>query len=229
VPTMAIRVLEDPTLGRRDLGTVRSISLGGAPVTPELTERLRAAFPSVRRGVSTVYGMTEAGGTVAAASGALMAEHPDTAGRPMPVAELRIENPDGRGAGEIVVRTPSQMLGYWGEDAPEIIDADGWLHTGDLGRIDDGLLYLTGRAKDIIIRGGENIAAARVEQVLHAHPAVAAVAVLGLPDSDLGEIVGAMVQLRAPASQAELVEFATARLARFEVRPAGGCRPSRCQ
>ncbi len=217
VPTMAIRVLEDPTRPGRDLATVRSISLGGSPVTPEVSARLREAFPSVRRGVSTIYGMTKAGGTVASASGAMMAEHPETAGRPLPVVELRIENPDAGGAGEIVVRTPAQMLGYWGEDAPDVIDDDGWLHTGDLGRIDDGLLYVTGRAKDVIIRGGENIAAAHVEQVLHEHPAVAAVAVVGLPDPDLGETVGAIVQLRTAADAAELTAFAAARLARFEV------------
>jgi long-chain acyl-CoA synthetase len=217
VPTMAIRVLTDPTLPGRDLSAVRSISLGGSPVTPELSDRLRAAFPTVRRGVSTIYGMTEAGGTVAAASGALMAEHPQTAGRPLPVVEMRIGKPDETGTGEIIVRTPSQMLGYWGEDAPGVIDADGWLHTGDLGRIDDGLLYVTGRAKDVIIRGGENIAASHVEEVLHQHPAVAAVAVLGLPDADLGEIVGAIVQLRAAATAAELTAFAAARLGRFEV------------
>jgi long-chain acyl-CoA synthetase len=217
VPTMAIRVLTDPTLPGRDLSAVRSISLGGSPVTPELSDRLRAAFPAVRRGVSTIYGMTEAGGTVAAASGALMAEHPQTAGRPLPVVEMRIEEPDEAGTGEIIVRTPSQMLGYWGEDAPEVIDADGWLHTGDLGRIDEGLLYVTGRAKDVIIRGGENIAASHVEEVLHQHPAVAAVAVLGLPDADLGEIVGAIVQLRSAATAAELTAFAAARLGRFQV------------
>lgn len=212
VPTMVVRVLEHPTVQGRDLTRVRSISLGGAPVTAELMARLRAAFPAVHRGVSTVYGMTEAGGTVAAASGAMMAAHPHTSGKPLPVVELRIES-----SGEIVVRTPSQMLGYWGESAPEIIDAEGWLHTGDLGRIEDGLLYLTGRAKDIIIRGGENIAAAHVEEVLHRHPAVAAVAVVGLPHPDLGEIVGAAVQVRSETSEAELAAFAAASLGRFEV------------
>jgi long-chain acyl-CoA synthetase len=217
VPTMAIRVLEDPTRPGRDLASVRSISLGGSPVTPELSGRLRDAFPNVKRGVSTIYGMTEAGGTVAAASGALMAEHPRTAGRPLPVVELRIDTPDGTGTGEIVVRTPSQMLGYWGESTPEVIDADGWLHSGDLGRLEDGLLFLTGRAKDVIIRGGENIAAAHVEEVLHEHPAVAAVAVVGLPDPGFGEIVGAIVQLRAPATEADLADFAAARLGRFQV------------
>jgi long-chain acyl-CoA synthetase len=217
VPTMAIRVLEDPTRPGRDLASVRSISLGGSPVTPELSGRLRAAFPNVRRGVSTVYGMTEAGGTVAAASGTLMTAHPRTAGRPLPVVELRIDSADGTGTGEIVVRTPAQMIGYRGQNAPEVIDAGGWLHTGDLGRLEDGLLYLTGRAKDVIIRGAENIAAAHVEEVLHEHPAVAAAAVVGLPDPDFGEIVGAIVQLRAPATEADLHDFAATRLGRFQV------------
>jgi long-chain acyl-CoA synthetase len=217
IPTMAIRVLEHPSAGSRDLSTVRSISLGGSPVTPELTDRLRASFPSVRRGVSTVYGMTEAGGTVAAASGAIMADHPGTSGRALPVVELRIDAPDGTGSGEILVRTPAQMTGYWNDDTPGPIDAEGWLHTGDLGRIQDDLLYVTGRAKDIIIRGGENIAAAHVEEILHRHPAVAAVAVVGLPDRDLGEIVGAIVQIRDQVTENELVTFATGLLGRFEV------------
>src|ERR1700730_8488582 len=116
------------------------------------------------------------------------------------------------------------MLGYWGEDAPEIIDADGWLHTGDLGRIDDGLLYVTGRAKDVIIRGGENIAASHVEEVLPQPPGVAAVAVLGLPDADLGEIVGAIVQLRAAATAAELPRSPRAGSAPFGVPPRGANR-----
>jgi long-chain acyl-CoA synthetase len=217
IPTMAIRVLEHPSAGSRDLSTVRSISLGGSPVTPELTDRLRASFPSVRRGVSTVYGMTEAGGTVAAASGAIMADHPGTSGRALPVVELRIDAPDDTGSGEILVRTPAQMTGYWNDDTPGPIDAEGWLHTGDLGRIQDDLLYVTGRAKDIIIRGGENIAAAHVEEILHRHPAVAAVAVVGLPDRDLGEIVGAIVQIRDQVTENELVTFATGLLGRFEV------------
>jgi long-chain acyl-CoA synthetase len=217
IPTMAIRVLEHPSVPNRDLGTVRSISLGGSPVTPELTDRLRTVFPAVRRGVSTVYGMTEAGGTVAAASGALMADHPGTSGRALPVVELRIDSPDEAGTGEILVRTPAQMIGYWNDNAGSLIDPGGWLHTGDLGRIEDGLLYVTGRAKDVIIRGGENIAAAHVEEVLHRHPAVAAVAVVGLPDPDLGEIVGAIIQVRAPATEGELATFAAQHLARFEV------------
>ncbi|MEY2521869.1 MAG: steroid-24-oyl-CoA synthetase [Ilumatobacteraceae bacterium] len=219
IPTMASRVLEHPSLGERDLSRVRSISMGGAPVLPELAARLRVAFPGAERGMSTIYGMTETGGTVASASGKLMAEHPLTSGRPMPVVDLRIDAPDADGIGEIVVRTPGQMIGYWGIKAADIVEPDGWLHTGDLGRFTDGLLWVTGRSKDIIIRGGENIAAAHVEQALMTHPDVAAVAVVGLPDADLGERVGAVVQLRegAVATPSGLAEYASQCLARFEV------------
>jgi long-chain acyl-CoA synthetase len=214
VPTMASRVLEDPSLPERDLGSVRSISLGGAAVQPELTARLRIAFTGAGRGLSTIYGMTETGGTVASASGQLMAEHPRTSGKPTPVSEIRID-----GAGEILVRTPGQMLGYWNQAEAEIIDAEGWVHTGDLGRIEDGLLYVTGRSKDIIIRGGENIASAHVESALLRHPAVRNVAVVARPDADLGERVAAAVQLDPAASTAaeELAEFAQTQLPKHEV------------
>jgi long-chain acyl-CoA synthetase len=221
VPTMASRVLEHPSLPGRDLSSVRSVSMGGAPVQPALVERLRAAFPNAKRGMSTIYGMTETGGTVAAASGATMAEHPTTAGAPLPVVDLRIDSPDAEGDGEIVVRTPGQMLGYWGGSPAEtdLIDAEGWVHTGDQGRMVDGLLYVTGRIKDLIIRGGENIAPAHVEAVLLDHPAVRNVAVLGLPDADLGERVAAAVQLEpgAAVTEAELAEFAAAQLASYEI------------
>jgi long-chain acyl-CoA synthetase len=223
IPTMASRVIEHPSAADRDLSRVRSISMGGMPVLPELTDRLRKVFPGAVRGMSTIYGMTETGGTVASASGKLMAEHPLTSGRPMPVVDVRIDHPDDGGTGEIVVRTPGQMLGYWRgsgvAEATDIIEEDGWLHTGDVGRFDGELLWVTGRSKDVIIRGGENISAAHVEQELLTHPAVAVVAVLGLPDADLGERVGAVVQLRpgATVTEAELTEHAAARLARFEV------------
>ena len=219
VPTMALRVLDDPTLEQRDLGCVRSLSLGGAPVPPELVQRLHAAFPSARRGVSTNYGMTEAGGTVASGSGAVMADHHGTSGRPLPVVELRIDEPDETGAGEILVRTPGQMLGYWDDAAGTPIDDDGFLHTGDVGRLQDGLLWVVGRTKDVVIRGGENIAAPRVEAVLLEHPEVAEVAVVGLAHHEWGEEVGAAVVPRAGTAPTAiaLAEFAATRLAHFEV------------
>jgi long-chain acyl-CoA synthetase len=219
VPTMALRVLDDPTRPARDLSSVRSVSLGGAPVPPELVGRLRDAFPNAQRGVSTVYGMTEAGGTVAAASGRVMAEHPGTSGRPLPVVDVRIDQPDGDGVGEILVRTPGQMLGYLNEPASGVIDGEGFLHTGDLGRLEAGLLYVTGRSKDIVIRGGENIAAPHVEAVLLEHPSVSEVAVVGLPHPDLGEEVGAALVARPGTTlDPEVVaRFAADRLAHFEV------------
>lgn len=227
VPTMASRVLDHPSLPGRDLSSVRSITMGGSRVPPELLERMRAAFPNARRGMSTVYGMTETGGTVASASGEVMARHPETSGPPGPVVDLRIADPDATGTGEIEVRTPAQMIGYWdaaaaapaatGPDAP--VDAEGWLRTGDLGRLDDGMLYVTGRSKDIVIRGGENIAAAHVESVLTRHADVLTAAVVGLPDPDLGERVAAAVQLApgATVTGADLAAFAAEHLARFEV------------
>jgi len=219
VPTMALRVLDDPSLRARDLSSVRSVSLGGAPVPAELVARLRQAFPSADRGISTIYGMTETGGTVAAASGALMAENPGTSGPPLAVVDLRVDRPDERGVGEILVRTPGQMLGYWGEHGSEMIDADGFVHTGDLGRIEDGLLYLTGRSKDVVIRGGENVAAPHVEAALLEHPDVVSVAVVGVPHADLGEEVGAaVVARRGIALDAQtLSAFLGGRLAHFEI------------
>jgi long-chain acyl-CoA synthetase len=224
IPTMASRVLADPAVAYRDLSSVRSISMGGTPVPPHLMERLRQAFPNAKRGLSTIYGMTETGGTVASASGAVMAAHPTTAGKPLPVAELRIDGPGAAGDGEIVVRTPGQLLGYWGQAQSEIVDDDGFVHTGDLGRIEDGLLYVTGRIKDLIIRGGENIAPAHVEAALLKHPAVVNVAVIGRPDEDLGERVAAMVQLAEGESvtAAELAAFVAPVLAKFEL-PADWC------
>jgi long-chain acyl-CoA synthetase len=121
--------------------------------------------------------------------------------------------------GEILVRTPGQMLGYWGQAQADVIDPDGWVHTGDLGRVEDGLLYVTGRSKDIIIRGGENIASAHVESALLRHPAVRNVAVVARPDADLGERVAAAVELdpAAAVSADELAEFARTQLPNHQV------------
>ncbi|MCW2997877.1 MAG: putative fatty-acid--CoA ligase [Solirubrobacterales bacterium] len=221
IPTMTIRVLEHPSLPERDVSSMRSIPLGGAPVSPELLERLQLAFPNTARRVTNIYGMTETSGTVARASGRVIAEFPGTTGQALPAVDLEILEPDADGVGEILVRTPGQMLGYWKEDpsASEIIDERGFVHTGDLGRVVDGRLYVTGRSKDIVIRGGENIAAPHVEAILHEHPDVADVAVVGLPHADLGEEVAAAVLLR-PGAQAgieELAAYAKGRMASFQV------------
>ena len=214
VPTMIQRVLEHPGAADRDLSSVRAIGLGGAPLPPRVLTRIPDVFPNAVRGTSTNYGSTEAGGIMTTASGPAVLERPGTSGRPLPHVELRIGSD-----GEILVRSPALMTAYWGE-AESPIDAQGWLHTGDLGRLDDdGFLYVVGRSKDVIIRGGENIAAPHVELTLATHPAVEAAAVIGVPHPDLGEEVGAVVVLR-PGQTADVQELSAhlgERVARFEV------------
>jgi long-chain acyl-CoA synthetase len=220
VPTMIQRIVHHPDVTVRDTSTLRTIVMGGSPVSKEMLERVNAAFPSARSRIGQSYGMTELGGVVATGVGADLASHPGSAGRLMPVAEVRIDAPDGDRVGEIVVRSPAVMDGYWGRPDDPILDADGWLRTGDLGRVDaDRFLYLTGRAKDLIIRGGENIAAVHVEARILAHPGVREVAIVGLQHADLGEEVAAAVVVAADSTldAAALAEYVRSHLAYFEV------------
>lgn len=221
VPTMASRLLEHPDLDKYDLSSLRSFPLGGAPLSPQLLDRLRRKLPQLeRRGLANTWGMTESGGFITAAGNRDLAQRPGTVGSPYPIAELHINEPDGNGVGEILVRCPTVMLGYVGLKDDATVDADGWLHTGDLGHLDaDGYLYLDGRSKDIVIRGGENIACRHVEQALLEHPDVRDVAVVGIPHLDLGEEVAAVVVLRAGTepTTGELRDFAKPRLAYFEM------------
>jgi long-chain acyl-CoA synthetase len=219
VPTLLSRVIEQAQASGTTLPSVVGISASGSMVSPELMERAVTVFPSARNNPASTYGMTEAGGSVTMIGGSDYLAHPASAGRALPVCELRIAAPHADGEGEILIRGPSSMTGYWG-DAEQIIDADGWIHSGDLGRIDgEGYLYVTGRTKDIIIRGGENLSAAVVEQRLAEHPAVLEVAVVGLPHADLGEEVAAAVVLRreATVTTQELAAFVGSSLAYFQV------------
>jgi long-chain acyl-CoA synthetase len=221
VPTMVSRVLDHPGLARRDTSSLRSVPMGGAAVSPELRQRVTASFPGVKSGAGSLYGLTEAGGVLAAGSGPDLDDRPGCVGRALPVVELRIAGPGPDGTGEIQARTPTATDGYLGDPVP-LAGPDGWISTGDLGRIEaPGWLYVTGRSRDIIIRGGENVACAHVEQALLRHPDVLEAAAVGLPDADLGEHVGAVVVLRpgARADVAELRGHAGSGLARFE-RPA---------
>lgn len=219
IPTMVIRALEHPRMATADVSSVRSIPLGGAAVSPELSTRIPQAFPGVKQNVGSLYGLTEAGGILASGKGRDISDHPGRVGKPLPVVEIRIENPDSSGAGEIIARTPTIPDGYLGEGP--IADADGWVASGDIGKVDkDGWLYVVGRSKDVIIRGGENIASANVERCLNLHPNVQEVAVLALPHADLGEEVGAAVVLRPDAgdvSEEDLRSFTREHLASYEV------------
>jgi long-chain acyl-CoA synthetase len=219
IPAMVSRVVGHPDLHSYDTSSVASIPMGGAAIPEELRRKVQEAFPNTKKRVGSLYGHTEAGGVLAAGSGADLDSRPGCVGRALPVVELRIGNPDADGVGEILARTPTATAGYLGDDTA-LHDADGWIRSGDLGRLDEeSYLYLVGRSKDIIIRGGENIACAHVENCLLAHPDVLEAAVVPLPHAELGEEVGACVVLREPdGSMAEELErFAAARLARFEV------------
>jgi acyl-CoA synthetase (AMP-forming)/AMP-acid ligase II len=217
VPTMITRLLEHPDVHKRKLSSFRTLTLGGAPVHAHLLNLVREGLPGVDAKIATGYGLTENCGQATAASGTDTAERPGTSGRPLPCVELKIVPRDGMPDGEIFVRSPSQMLGYFGdEESP--IDNEGWLHTGDLGRIDeDGYLWITGRCKDIIIRGGENIAPAAVERALLSIPGVSEAAVFGVPHPDLGEEVMAVVVIERETSVERLQEQLRGSLASFAV------------
>jgi acyl-CoA synthetase (AMP-forming)/AMP-acid ligase II len=195
VPTMLSRVIEHPDLPRHDLSSLESVTAGGAPVHAQFLDAIRSGFPGAAPRVATGYGLTENGGQCTAASGRDTGTRPGSCGRPLPLVDLRIDAPGDDGVGEVLVKSPTQMIGYFGgEESP--IDSEGWLHTGDLGCIDDdGFLWITGRSKDMIIRGGENIAPVAVERALADLDGVVESSVFGLPHPDLGEEIVAAVSV----------------------------------
>ncbi|MEW6471270.1 MAG: class I adenylate-forming enzyme family protein [Actinomycetota bacterium] len=222
VPTMVTRVLDalDANPGRFDVTSLRTLVMGGSPVPDGLRARAAAAFPNITRGLGVSYGLTEVSGVVATAAGPDVLARPGTVGRLLPTVEARIDDADGDGVGELLVRSPGVMKGYWGIDDDPVLTEGRWLRTGDLARLDaDGWLSIVGRSKDVVIRGGENIATVRVEDRLAEHPAVLEVAVVGLPHPELGEELAAAVVLRdgAVADHDELARFAAEMLAYFEV------------
>jgi long-chain acyl-CoA synthetase len=226
VPTIMWRILESPNLDRYDLSSVNGASYGGAPAAPELVERIGQAFPALRKTLSTGFGLTEAG-LVTQLVGDDYFAHPGSVGRAVPTVELRIVNKAGTDAaagtsGEVWVKGPVVMAhGYWRRpDANEAAFTEGWFHTGDIGYLDDdGFLYLVDRAKDMIIRAGENVYCVEVERVLFDHPDVIDAAVIGVAHKTLGEEVKAVVQLRADATTTpeELRAFCREHLAGFKV------------
>jgi len=217
VPTMVSRLLDHPDVPRRDLSSLKSISIGGAPVHAELMRRIRTELPSVSPRIPTGYGLTENGGQATAAAGSENLELLGSTGRPLPCVEVRFlvhpDMPDG----EILLRSPTQMTGYYGLDQSPI-DREGWLHTGDLGRLDDkGNLWITGRCKDMIIRGGENIAPVAVERALMTISGVNEAVVFGVPHADLGEEVMAVVVVHGDLTAQQLQEQLRGKVASFSV------------
>jgi acyl-CoA synthetase (AMP-forming)/AMP-acid ligase II len=217
VPTMVTRLLDHPDVPRRDLSSLKSISIGGAPVPAELMRRIRTELPSVSPRIPTGYGLTENGGQATASGGSEDVRQLGSTGRPMPCVEVSFLAHPGLPDGEILLRSPTQMSGYFGL-AESPIDKEGWLRTGDLGRVDEkGNLWITGRCKDMIIRGGENIAPAAVERALIAIPGVSDAAVFGIPHPDLGEEVMAVVVSAGALTVERLKEQLRGNLASFAV------------
>jgi fatty-acyl-CoA synthase len=224
--TMVEMLARHPDFGRRDLSSVRVLAAGGMPVPARLVRRAESVM-GARFHVS--YGQTEASGLTHAVRWSDPPEvRTGTVGRPLAQVEVRVADPaSGRtqplgAAGEVLVRGYQVMAGYFELPAATAaaIDADGWLHTGDLGSMDaQGNLRIEGRIKEMIIRGGENIFPREIEDVIASHPAVAAVAVIGLPDPVFGEQVAACVELASGASAdaAELRALCEQNLARFKV------------
>jgi acyl-CoA synthetase (AMP-forming)/AMP-acid ligase II len=226
VPTMAFRLLQHGDLSRYDLSSLTAFALASAPSSPEFKARLQEALPVAKRALADSYGLTESCTALAVAPAADLAAAPGTLGRPIATVELEIRDelnrplPEGV-EGEICVRSPFNMLGYWGDEAAtaRAIDADRWLHTGDIGTVEDGRVRLTSRRSDLIIRGGENVYPAEVEGALLEHPAVLEAIVLGQPSEELGQEVAAVVVLdpARTASPEELAGWLGERLAYFKV------------
>lgn len=217
VPTVYQRVMEHPRFEEFDLSSFAAPSTGGTMVPPRLLVRAREKFPAALTGISVGWGMTEAA-FLTIANGTEIATRPGTVGRAIPNVELAIDEPDDDGEGELLARSATLMLGYL-DSMLQPITADGWFHTGDVGHIDhEGYAYITGRMKDIVIRGGENIACPHVQDVLAEHPGVAEIVVFAVPHPDYGEELAAVVSRRdASATVAGLTAFGRERLAHFEV------------
>ena len=232
VPTIAMQIIDHPDFDKFDTSSVTTISYGGAPAPPELVKRIKSHFPVGQPGNG--YGLTETSAGVCFNAGPDYVAKPNSCGPVVPVCEVAIVPEDFEGdeppvdrpsgpevVGELWVKGPNVVRGYWNKpEATAKAFTKGWMHTGDVARIDDeGFVYIVDRAKDMIIRGGENIYSVIVEAAIFEHPDVADCAVVGLPHPTMGEEVAAVIVLR-PGHVIEAEEISrhvAARLAKFEV------------
>jgi fatty-acyl-CoA synthase len=227
VPTMFIAQLHDPTRKSRDLSSLRTGIMAGSPCP---IETMRAVVDEMGcREITIGYGQTEASPIITQTR----VEDPlelrvETVGRPIPGLEVKVVDPatgetlGDNVQGELCARGHCVMLGYYNnaEATSEAIDTDGWLHTGDLAvRLPDGYYKITGRIKDMVIRGGENIYPREIEEFLFTHPAIEQASVVGVPDAKYGEELCAWIKLKAGAAidDQQIRDFCRAKLAHYKV------------
>jgi acyl-CoA synthetase (AMP-forming)/AMP-acid ligase II len=224
--TQIFRLLADPALEGFDVSLLNGVGIGGSATTPELIRRTEERMPHLKGTFGSGYGSTESGALISYASHAMLSESPNCVGPPLPTCQIKIVDDDDNEVpdasdGQICVRSPLVMLGYWrNEEAnDEALLPGRWLKTGDVGHIEHGRLHLASRKRDLIIRGGENIYPAEIENRLEAHPAIAEVAVYGVDHVELGQEVKAVVVPKAGAALEEeaLREFVAEKLAYFKV------------
>ncbi|WP_067817578.1 class I adenylate-forming enzyme family protein [Nocardia inohanensis] len=225
VPTLANRIL-GVDISKFDLSSLTAFSLNSAPASPALVQRLREHFPVALQGLTTSYGCTESGTAATVATPPELAADNETVGRAVVGVALEIRDPEGRTApdgeeGEICIRSPYVMLGYWNDEAATkaSIDENRWLRTGDYGTLREGKLYISGRRSDLVLRGGENVYPQEIENALDEHPQVLESAVIGIPHEDLGQEVAAIVVVADPEAitEDELRAHVADRLAYFKV------------
>jgi len=236
VPTMLKQLMDHPDFGKHDLSSLKVITYGAAPMPLEVIKRAVDLFPGIS--FINAFGQTETASTITILS---PEDHNITGteeekekklkrlssiGKPMSDVEMKIVGEEGNElppgeVGEIVARGPRVMTGYWRDEekTEKTIDKEGWVHTGDMGYVDeDGYFFLAGRATDMIIRGGENISPEEVEAVLHSHPKIEEAAVIGIPDKEWGEQPMAVVVLKQgeTTTPEEIMEYCRARMASFK-------------
>jgi len=237
VPTMLKQVIDFPDFSSYDLSSLQVITYGAATMPFEVIKRAIKALPEVS--FINAFGQTETGSTITTLSPEdhliegseeeqqkKLRRLSSSIGRPLPDVEIRIIDEAGKDVGpnevgEIVARGPRIMSGYWRDEqkTTQAFTPDGWLRTSDMGWMDEGgYIYLTGRADDMIIRGGENISPREVEEVLNSHPKIEASAVIGVPDEEWGQEPLAVVELKKgeTATKEEIIELCRSNLASFK-------------
>jgi len=236
VPTMLKQLMDHPDFGKYDLSSIRVITYGAAPMPLEVIRQAIKVFPGAS--FINAFGQTESASTITALgpddhniSGTpeeveKKLKRLTSIGKPLSDVEIKIADEDGKKlgpgkVGEIVVRGPRVMSGYWDEQdkSRKTLDKEGWLHTGDMGYVDeDGYYYLAGRSKDMIIRAGENISPGELEEVLNAHPAIEDAAIIGVPSDEWGEEPKAIVVLKKgqACTAEEVMEYCRGKLASYK-------------